>query len=274
MFRKRFKSKAKKDTTLEKKTNFKHIIYNPYTTKPIRHWEDELLRYSVLNKSCERKSNIICDQKEFKDILSQDKNIKYIQFTCIDPGTVKLAFRVERRYYDKSGLLYVKECVYEMFNPKTYAAKNETTHSDAVRWFLKSYKDVISKSHFLLVEHTFKTNSSVNRICQCIVDFYCDIAETSSLYPYVVEVDDKLKSTMLKVQRSVDKDKWGPEYASYILRSNGKDESSKILLSLSKARGKTDLSDVVNIIEAYILWKNYTFISTPKIENILKCRLE
>lgn len=260
--RNRFK-KSKNQNNSNKSIN--SIFYNPYKTTPNREWEKDLMSIS------KNENKMITDLNEFKKLLDSDKNknIRYIQFTCIDPGTVKLAFRVERRYYNDSGILFVKECVYEMFNPKVYAIQNSMTHSDAVRKFLKSYSKLISKSHFLLVEETFKTNRTVNRICQCIIDFYCDIAESSHNFPYVVEVDDKLKGMELQVPRGKDKDVWAPERAIEILKSHGNINSASIIPTLSKARGKTDLSDIVNIIEAFVCWKKYKCINTPRIQEII-----
>jgi hypothetical protein len=254
----------RKKFTPKKPSNLNSIFYNPYKQTPNRPWEKEL--YDI--KTNENK--IITDLTEFKTYLSKNPETKYVQFTCIDPGTVKLAFRVERRYYNSKGLLFVKECVYEMFNPKVYADKNSMTHSDAVRKFLKSYSKLISKSHFLLVEETFKTNRTVNRICQCIIDFYCDVAESSTNFPYVVEVDDKLKGNELQVPRGLDKDDWAPKYAVEILKSHGNLHSSEVIPTLSKAKGKTDLSDIVNIIEAFVCWKKYKCINTPNINTIIK----
>lgn len=257
-FFKRNRFAKKKNTS----TKINSIFYNPYKTKPERKWEEDLLKIT------KNENKMISDLSEFKTVLESNKKIRYVQFTCIDPGTVKLAFRVERRYYDDNGMLFVKECVYEMFNPKVYAEKNLMTHSDAVRHFLKSYSKLISKSHFLLVEETFKTNRTVNRICQCIIDFYCDIAESNPNYPYVVEVDDKLKGMELKIPRGKDKDEWAPECAIEILKSHGNFHSANVIPTLSKARGKTDLSDIVNIIEAFVSWKKYKCIHTPNIRKI------
>ena len=254
---------AKKKSSSNNSTKINSIFYNPYKTTPNREWEKDLCSIQ------KNENKIITDLNEFKTVLESNKNIRFIQFTCIDPGTVKLAFRVERRYYNDNGLLFVKECVYEMFNPKTFAEKNSMTHSDAVRKFLKSYSKLISKSHFLLVEETFKTNRTVNRICQCIIDFYCDIAESSPNFPYVVEVDDKLKGMELKVPRGKDKDEWAPERAIEILKSHGNLNSASVIPTLSKARGKTDLSDIVNIIEAFVCWKKYKCINTPRIQEII-----
>jgi hypothetical protein len=259
------RNRFKKSKNPNKSIKINSIFYNPYKTTPNREWEKDLIS---INKN---ENKMITDLNEFKKILDSDvnKKIRYIQFTCIDPGTVKLAFRVERRYYNDSGLLFVKECVYEMFNPKIFAEKNSMTHSDAVRKFLKSYSKLISKSHFLLVEETFKTNRTVNRICQCIIDFYCDVAESSPNFPYVVEVDDKLKGMELQVPRGKDKDDWAPERAIEILKSHGNLHSATVIPTLSKARGKTDLSDIVNIIEAFVCWKKYKCINTPRIQEII-----
>lgn len=185
-----------------------------------------------------------------------DKKLDWIVVGC-DPGGVKLGLTIERRSLDPNlphphnGKIetLVAECLY----PDSYAKKHGITLQDAVLILLREHEELLSKAHILLVEETYRERTDVVRIGQSILTYFSLLAMNMKHQPYIVEVSSKTKSKCFNIPPKVDKKDWAPDVAIDLLKRRGDTELADILSKCTKAEGKIDISDSINICEAFLM---------------------
>lgn len=205
------------------------------------------------------KSNWLVPFKIFKQHLPPLVNGRMVS-ASIDPGYVNLAIRVEEitpdgifpRLYKKFPLSREMPCrLYEM------------------RRHLDEHKDLFMELHYVFVEKQMNFNGQADRIGHDIISYFTGILRNSTIFPRVLEVDSKLKTTILSKEKvpSDQTKEWSKVLCRKELIERGDIES---LEKYDKEKKKDDLADVVTMAKAMyevlgvspqniLTWKEYEF---------------
>lgn len=184
-----------------------------------------------------------------------DGKLDWIVVGC-DPGGVKLGLTIERRSilsgfshpYNGEIKTLVAECLY----PDSYAKEHGITLQDAVLILLREHEEILSKAHILLVEETYRERTDVVRLGQAILTYFSLLAMNMDHQPYIVEMSSKTKSKCFNIPAKAEKKDWAPDVAVELLQRRGDAELATILSKCTKVAGKIDISDSINICEAFL----------------------
>jgi len=181
----------------------------------------------------------------------------YIKVVSIDPATVNLAIRIEKRYKKVSrhpGLIvpkvFDKTNVFEEVMEGSHLINH--TFRNIVR-FLDQYADQYPTCHYIIVERQMTVNIKCLKICQHILTYFMLKLQDAPLCPSIIEIDPKLKGKVFQFPKGSDPKKEAIEKATQLLTDRGDTWSLQVMHHCFKTK-KDDLADTVVQIEAFMLY--------------------
>jgi hypothetical protein len=133
---------------------------------------------------------------------------------------------------------------------------------------LSNYEDYFRNSHYIILEHQCKkANPNVVRMSQHLISFIMGVVRDTGLRPLIIEIDGRLKSSMLGLKRMPKPElkKTTTKIAVNILKERGEIELAEFL---EKPGKKDDMGDTVcyEFLWWQILGKNKKELNFPKIK--------
>lgn len=186
-----------------------------------------------------------------KDINNRDWSKDPMMYVVsIDPGRKNFAIRVETRHiYNRIPII-----------PRMFAKIDfkDTEDKDPVEWklfgritqLLDSHKELLMKSHIVIVEKQLKENYKAVRVSQHVLTYFMCLLQDLPPLALIMEVDSKLKGRMLGCPKYCDVKKWSIEKAQEILTLR---QDTFSLRTLNENKKTDDLSDTITQVEALFL---------------------
>lgn len=185
------------------------------------------------------------------DFVKQLKRKKVLKIISIDPGTVNLAFRIEKRYQAKypRGLAYRVETIsFELrkFDIEVDKYQRCPLYRDVTKFFQEQH-DKIKGVDLVMIERQPPINYKTVRLSQHMISYF------SVRYPdaHVIDIDPRLKGASFGLPKGTPKPelkKWAIAEAGKLLRHHDQDLT---LLTLRTSRKKDDLADTVVQVEGF-----------------------
>ena len=200
---------------------------------------------------------------EIRNELWQNENEIFI--ISIDPGTVNLCIRVERRpalYDEEANPNEIKTLFFNKYDLNKYFA-NENNNNDTYVLLIDKLdewiKEFLPIVHIVIIERQLPKNYKAVRISQCLIDYFIFRLKKSNKYPLIIELQPKVKSKELKAPKHLN-DRgiklWSIDEAMSLLKIRGDQYAIDCIESSPKSK-KDDLADTVTQIEAFFSYMGW-----------------
>lgn len=183
-----------------------------------------------------------------------------LRSVSIDPGYVNLAIRVEE---------ITPEGIFPLVYEKFPLSKEIPCRLYEMRRHLDKHLDIFMTVHYVFVEKQMNFNGQADRIGHDLISYFTGILRNSTIFPRVLEVDAKLKTTILSKEKvPTDETK---EWSKGVFREELIRRGDLVSLEIyDKEKKQDDLADVGTMAmamyevlgvspENILTWKEYEF---------------
>lgn len=196
---------------------------------------------------CNLKSQVINNEKRYaiynfhtsSPVVRKGKNENKIIAVFIDPAVKTCALRIVKNNLD-TGIIETKVQTLLDF---TTTYENEfgsegTTYYGKCWDMLDEYLPYFLKAHYIIIEHQYYSVASekVIRIAQHIISYFLLNTQNQGNRPLLIEIDPKLKTTMLGLATSKKLKKEGKKL---------KIETTKIAMNILRERNEEDIAESI-----------------------------
>ena len=207
-----------------------------------------------------------CDKRFMKKIGKKGND--YIGIVSIDPGIVNIGLYIT--FFWNNG--HVQSCVLERLDFSTEDRKNENddnkikVYNEAISKLDKHF-DIISQTHFILIESQLSVNPNAMRMAQHFITYFSMKFKDVGIKPLIIEISPQLKTELLggpkgrekgetKEKAKRKRKEWCRQKAEEILRCCHDDETAEFLVKkrAKKGEGKSKKDDMGDVVCQAFAW--------------------